>query len=56
VNLCLYYFSSLFCFIDKEKDFESKLGDFGVRKYEDGVGLFTSPDPLWESNAELECV
>jgi hypothetical protein len=22
-------------FIGKEKDFESKLGDFGVRKYED---------------------
>jgi RHS repeat-associated protein len=38
-------------FIDKEKDFESNLGDFGVRKYEDGIGLFTSPDPLWEAMA-----
>ncbi len=35
-------------FIDKEKDKESGLGDFGVRKYDDEIGRFTSPDPLWE--------
>ncbi len=35
-------------FIGKEKDAESNLGDFGVRKYEDFSGRFTSPDPLWE--------
>ncbi|MCE2502641.1 MAG: hypothetical protein J4G05_01050, partial [Chlorobi bacterium] len=35
-------------FIDKEKDQESGLGDFGVRKYDDGIGRFTSIDPLWE--------
>ena len=35
-------------FIDKEKDQESGLGDFGVRKYDDEIGRFTSPDPLWE--------
>ncbi|MBS1538625.1 MAG: hypothetical protein JST20_12850 [Bacteroidetes bacterium] len=33
-------------FIDKEKDYESGLGDFGVRKFDDG--RFTSIDPLWE--------
>ncbi len=35
-------------FIDKEKDQESNLGDFGVRKYDDGIGRFTSIDPLTE--------
>jgi RHS repeat-associated protein len=35
-------------FIDKEKDAESGYGDFGVRKYDDGLGRFTSIDPLWE--------
>ena len=35
-------------FIDKEKDQESGLGDFGVRKYDDGIGRFLSPDPLAE--------
>ena len=34
-------------FIGKEKDRESGLGDFGVRKYDEG-GRFTSIDPLWE--------
>ena len=36
-------------YIDKEKDKESGLGDFGVRKYDDGLGRFMSVDPLWES-------
>ncbi len=36
-------------FIDKEKDKESGLGDFGVRKYDDEIGRFLSPDPLWEN-------
>ena len=35
-------------FIDKEKDKESNLGDFGVRKYDDGIGRFLSIDPLTE--------
>lgn len=35
-------------FIDKEKDYENGLGDFGVRKYDDTRGAFTSIDPLWE--------
>ncbi|MCE2503118.1 MAG: RHS repeat-associated core domain-containing protein, partial [Chlorobi bacterium] len=35
-------------FIDREKDKESNLSDFGVRKYDDEIGRFTSPDPLWE--------
>ena len=36
-------------FIDREKDKESGLGDFGVRKYDDEIGRFLSPDPLWEN-------
>ncbi len=35
-------------FIGKEKDIESSLGDFGVRKYDEDIGRFTSIDPLWE--------
>jgi RHS repeat-associated protein len=35
-------------FIGKEKDIESELGDFGVRKYDEVQGRFTSIDPLWE--------
>jgi RHS repeat-associated protein len=35
-------------FIGKEKDIESSLGDFGVRKYDEVQGRFTSIDPLWE--------
>ena len=35
-------------FIGKEKDEESSLGDFGVRKYDDLVGRFFQIDPLWE--------
>ena len=35
-------------FIGKEKDIESNLGDFGVRKYDNEIGRFTSIDPLWE--------
>jgi len=33
-------------FISKEKDIESSLGDFGVRKYDEEMGRFTSIDPL----------
>ncbi len=40
-------------FIDKEKDKESDLSDFGVRKYDDGVGRFMSIDPLWEQYRSL---
>ncbi|MBN8573080.1 MAG: hypothetical protein J0M05_04140 [Candidatus Kapabacteria bacterium] len=32
----------------KERDSESDLGDFGVRKYEAETGRFLSVDPLWE--------
>ena len=32
----------------KEKDAETGLGDFGVRKYSYAQGRFTSIDPLWE--------
>jgi RHS repeat-associated protein len=35
-------------FIGKEKDNESSLGDFGVRKYDDFTGRFFQIDPLWE--------
>jgi RHS repeat-associated protein len=35
-------------FIGKEKDYESSLGDFGVRKYDDFTGRFFQIDPLWE--------
>ena len=35
-------------FIDREKDGENGLGDFGVRKYDSETGRFLSGDPLWE--------
>ena len=35
-------------FIDKEKDRENRLGNFGVRQMDDGIGRFTSIDPMWE--------
>jgi RHS repeat-associated protein len=35
-------------FIGKEKDAKSNLGDFGVRKYEDFSGRFTSIYSLWK--------
>ena len=35
-------------FIGKEKEIESELSDFGVRKYDNEIGRFTSIDPLWE--------
>ena len=35
-------------FLGKEKDEESDLGDYGVRKYDDLTGRFTATDPLWE--------
>ena len=34
--------------ISKQRDWESNLGDFGVRKYESFSGRFTSVDPLYE--------
>lgn len=37
-----------FGFIGKENDVESGLGDFGVRKYSQEIGRFTSVDKLWE--------
>ncbi|MBN8573084.1 MAG: hypothetical protein J0M05_04160 [Candidatus Kapabacteria bacterium] len=37
----------------KEKDSESDLGDFGVRKYEAETGRFLSTDPLWEKYRKL---
>ncbi len=40
-------------FIGKEKDAESNLGDFGVRKYEDFSGRFVQPEPLWEKYVSL---
>lgn len=33
--------------VGKEKDYESNLGDHGVRKYEYETGRFLSIDPLW---------
>jgi RHS repeat-associated protein len=36
-------------FIGKEKDNESSLGDFGVRKYDDFTGRFFQIDSLWLS-------
>jgi RHS repeat-associated protein len=39
-------------FIGKEKDYESSLGDFGVRKYDDFTGRFFQIDPLWEEYYE----
>ncbi len=36
----------------KEKDAETGLGDFGVRKYSYALGRFTSIDPLWEDYYE----
>ncbi|MCX6154077.1 MAG: DUF4329 domain-containing protein [Candidatus Kapabacteria bacterium] len=35
-------------YIDKEKDKESKLHDFGARKYENSLGRFFCPDKMWE--------
>lgn len=40
-------------FIKKEKDAESSLGDFEVRKYDEEIGRFTSIDPLWEKYYSL---
>ncbi len=34
-------------FIGKEKDNENNLSDFGVRKYDEGLGRFLSVDKLW---------
>jgi RHS repeat-associated protein len=42
------YSSDRLSYIGKEKDSESDLGDFGVRKYEAETGRFLSVDPLWE--------
>ena len=39
-------------FIGKEKDAESSLNDFGVRKYDEGIGRFTSCDEKWEEEIE----
>jgi RHS repeat-associated protein len=36
-------------YIGKERDDESYLGNFGVRKYDYAAGRFTSPDVLWEN-------
>lgn len=40
-------------YIDREKDKESELGDFGVRKYDYEYGRFMSIDPLWEKYPDL---
>jgi RHS repeat-associated protein len=40
-------------FIGKEKDYESSLGDFGVRKYDDFTGRFFQIDPMWEKYYSL---
>jgi RHS repeat-associated protein len=42
------YSSDRLSYIGKERDSESDLGDFGVRKYEAETGRFLSTDPLWE--------
>ena len=39
--------------ISKETDKESDLGDHGWRKYDNELGRFLSPDPLWEKYASL---
>ena len=39
--------------IAKESDKESDLGDLGWRKYDNELGRFLSPDPLWEKYASL---
>ena len=33
-------------FLRKENDYESKLGDFGVRKFDAMSNRFTTPEPL----------
>ncbi|MEP7218976.1 MAG: RHS repeat-associated core domain-containing protein, partial [Bacteroidota bacterium] len=38
-------------YIGKEKDVETQLHDFGVRKYDDETGRFLSGDILWERHA-----
>ncbi|MBS1538623.1 MAG: DUF4329 domain-containing protein [Bacteroidetes bacterium] len=35
-------------YIDKEKDYESGLGNYGVRSYDDDLGRLTTTEPLWE--------
>jgi RHS repeat-associated protein len=47
------YSSDRLSYIGKEKDSESDLGDFGVRKYEAETGRFLSTDPLWEKYRTL---
>jgi RHS repeat-associated protein len=41
-------------YIDKEKDYESGLGNYGVRSYDDSDGRFTSIDPLWENDDQRD--
>ena len=36
-------------FIDREKDKESALNNLGARSFDDGNGIFTSIDPIWET-------
>jgi len=35
-------------YIGKQKDGESSLADYGVRKFDSDLGQFTNVDPLWE--------